>query len=152
MITEGDPGMTKAEDATVRFKEGFSCSQAVVSSFSDDLGLDNDTAYKISCGFGAGIARTGNICGAIAGAVMVIGLKYGKAIAGDDAAKERTYALVQEFITAFRKKNGSITCTELLAYDLRDPGQRKQAHESGAVAIKCPGFTRDAVEILEKMI
>jgi len=77
------------------------------------LGLDNDTAYKISRGFGAGIARTGNICGAMAGAVIVIGLKYGKAAAGDDAAKERTYALVQEFITAFRAKNGSINCTEL---------------------------------------
>ena len=115
--------MKKPDDAAARFKEGFSCSPAVVSRFSDDLGLDNDTAYKISCGFGAGIARTGNICGAVAGAVMVIGLKYGKATAGDDAAKERTYALVQEFITAFRAKNGSITCTELLGYDLRDPGQ-----------------------------
>ena len=49
--------MTKPDDAAARFKEGFSCSQAVVSSFSDDLGLDNDTAYKISCGFGAGIAQ-----------------------------------------------------------------------------------------------
>ena len=64
--------MTKADDAAARFKEGFSCSQAVVSSFSGDLGLDTDTAYKISCGFGAGIARTGNICGAVAGAVMVM--------------------------------------------------------------------------------
>jgi hypothetical protein len=83
---------------------------------------------------------------------MVIGPKYGKATPGDEAAKERTYALVQEFITAFRAKNGSITCTELLGYDLRDPGQRTQAHASQAVAAKCPGFTRDAVEILEKMV
>ncbi len=71
--------MTKPDDAAARFKEGFSCSQAVVSSFAGDLGLGNDTAYKIPCGFGAGIARTGNTCGAVAGAVMVIGLKYGKA-------------------------------------------------------------------------
>ena len=83
---------------------------------------------------------------------MVIGLKYGKATAGDDDAKERTYTLVQEFITAFRAKNGSVNCTELLGYDLRDPGQRTRAHASGAVAAKCPGFTRDAVEILEKML
>jgi hypothetical protein len=83
---------------------------------------------------------------------MVIGLKHGKAAVGDDAAKERTYALVQEFITAFREKNGSINCTELLGYDLRDPGQRASAHAKGAVAAKCPGFTRDAVEILERMM
>ncbi len=144
--------MTKADDAAARFNEGFSCSQAVVSSFAGDLGLDSDTANKIACGFGAGIARTGNTCGAVAGAVMVIGLKYGKAAVGDDAAKERTYALVQEFITAFRAKNGSINCTELLGYDLRDPMQRTSAHAKGAVAMKCPGFTRDAVEILERMI
>jgi C_GCAxxG_C_C family probable redox protein len=140
--------MSKADDAAARFKEGFSCSQAVVSSFSGELGLDSDTANKISCGFGAGIARTGNTCGAVAGAVMVIGLKYGKAEAGDDAAKERTYALVQEFIEAFRAKNGSINCTELLGYDLRDPGQRTSAHASQAVAAKCPGFTRDAEHFL----
>ncbi len=144
--------MTKPDHAAARFNEGFSCSQAVVSSFAGDLGLDTDTANKIACGFGAGIARTGNTCGAVAGAVMVIGLKYGKARAGEDAAKERTYALVQEFITAFRAKNGSINCTELLGNDLRDPAQRTSAHAKGAVARKCPGFTRDAVEILEKMI
>ncbi len=144
--------MTKADDAAAQFNEGFSCSQAVVSSFAGDLGLDTDTANKIACGFGAGIARTGNTCGAVTGAVMVIGLKYGKARVGDDGAKERTYALVQEFITAFRAKNGSINCTELLGYDLRDPAQRASAHVKGAVAMKCPGFTRDAVEILEKMI
>ncbi len=76
---------------------------------------------------------------------MVIGLKYGKARAGDDAAKERTYALVQEFITAFRAKNGSINCTELLGYDLRDPGsvhrlmQRGGGNEMPGVYPGCGG-------------
>ncbi len=83
---------------------------------------------------------------------MVIGLKYGKAAVGDDTAKEKTYALVQEFITAFRAKNGSINCTELLGYDLRDPRQRASAHAKGEVAMKCPGFTRDAVVILERIL
>jgi len=144
--------MTKSDDAAAGFREGFSSSQAVVSSFSEDLGLDKETARKISCGFGAGMARTGNICGAVTGAMMVIGLKYGKAMANDDAAKERTYALVQEFITKFRVKNGSINCTDILGYDLCDPEQRKQAHESGVVATKCPEFARDAAVILEKIL
>jgi C_GCAxxG_C_C family probable redox protein len=144
--------MTKPDDAAAYFNEGFSCSQAVVSSFSEDLGLDQETARKISCGFGAGMARSGNICGAVTGAIMVIGLKYGKGTIGDDAAKEKTYALVQEFIAKFRAKNGSINCTELVGYDLRDPEQRKQAHVSGVVAVKCPQFSRDAVEILEKFL
>lgn len=79
--------MTRPEDAAAYFNEGFSCSQAVVSSFSEDLGLHKETARTISCGFGAGMARTGNVCGAVTGAMMVIGLKYGKTSAGDDAAK-----------------------------------------------------------------
>ena len=144
--------MAKPDDSAAYFNEGFSCSQAVISSFSEDLGLDRETARKISCGFGAGMARSGNICGAVTGAIMVIGLKYGKGTAGDDAAKERTYGLVQEFIMKFRAKNGSINCTELLGYDLRDPEQRKQAHASGVVAIKCPEFSRNATEILEKLL
>jgi len=144
--------MTRPDDAAAYFNEGFSCSQAVLSSFSEDFGLDKETARKISCGFGAGIARSGNICGAITGAILVIGLKYGKGTAGDDAAKERTYTLVQEFLRKFRAKNGSINCTELLGYDLRNPAQRSQAHISKAVAARCPGFTRDAVEILENIL
>jgi C_GCAxxG_C_C family probable redox protein len=56
----------------------FTCSAAVFSAFSGELGLDADTARKIACGFGAGISRTGNVCGAVSGAIMVIGLKYGK--------------------------------------------------------------------------
>jgi C_GCAxxG_C_C family probable redox protein len=144
--------MTRSDDAAAYFNEGFSCSQAVVSSFSEDLGLDKVTARKISCGFGAGIGRSGNICGAVTGAILVIGLKYGKGTAGDDAAKEKTYALVQEFLRKFRAKNGSINCTELLGYDLRDPAQRKQAHTSKAVASKCPEFSRDAAIILEKIL
>jgi C_GCAxxG_C_C family probable redox protein len=144
--------MTKPDDAAAYFNEGFSCSQSVVSSFSEDLGLDQETARKLSCGFGAGMARSGNTCGAVTGAIIVIGLKYGKGTAGDDAAKEKTYALVQEFMAKFKAKNGSINCTELLGYDLRDPEQRKQAHISGTVARKCPQLSRDAAEILEKLL
>jgi hypothetical protein len=59
---------------------------------------------------------------------------------------------VQEFIMKFKAKNGSINCTKLLGYDLRDPEEREQAHVSKAVATKCPGFTRDAVVILEKIL
>ena len=70
--------MTKSDEALASFRNRFTCSSAVFSAFSDELGLDRDTAKKIACGFGAGISKTGNICGAVSGAIMVIGLKYGK--------------------------------------------------------------------------
>jgi C_GCAxxG_C_C family probable redox protein len=83
--------MTKSDDALEDFKNGFTCSSAVFSSFSEELGLDPETAKKLSCGFGAGISKTGNICGAVSGAIMVIGLKYGKTKEGDEAATEKTW-------------------------------------------------------------
>ena len=70
--------MTKADGAVTLFQEGFTCSQAVLSVFADDFGLDRDLALRISQGFGAGIAYTDDICGALSGAVMVIGLRYGE--------------------------------------------------------------------------
>jgi len=81
--------MTKSDKALESFMSGFTCSSAVFSAFSDEMGLECGTARKIACDFGAGISKTGNICGAVSGSVLVIGLKYGKTKQGDDAATEK---------------------------------------------------------------
>lgn len=144
--------ITKAEDARTRFTEGFSCSQAVLASFSEELGMDKETAYKISCGFGAGIARSGNICGAVSGAILVIGMKYGKATKEDNAAREKTYALVDEFLKEYTALHGSVMCPDLLGYDMSDPAQFAEAKEKKVAARLCPGLTKDAVIVLEKVL
>jgi C_GCAxxG_C_C family probable redox protein len=144
--------MTKADDAVSCFGQGFTCSSAVFSTFSGDLGLDADTAKKIACGFGGGISHTGNICGAVSGAILAIGLKSGKCSAGDDAAMARTRALTNEFLQEFTRRNGSVNCTELLGYDLGDPNALASARENGLFKTKCPALVRDAAEILEKML
>lgn len=144
--------MTKADDAHRCFLKRFTCSAAVFSSFSEDLGLDPECAKKIACGFGAGLSKTGNICGAVSGAVMVIGLKYGKAEEGDEAATEKTRALVRQFIEKFTEKNGSIRCTDLLGYDLSDPVDYEAARKSGIFINKCPLLVRDAADILGEIL
>jgi C_GCAxxG_C_C family probable redox protein len=144
--------MTKSDDAYRCFMKRFTCSAAVFSAFSYELGLDPDMAKKIACGFGAGISRTGNICGAVSGGIMVIGLKYGKTEAGDEAATEKTRALTRQFIQEFTAKNGSINCTELLGYDMRTPEGYTAAKESGLFITKCPALVRDAADILEKIL
>jgi C_GCAxxG_C_C family probable redox protein len=110
--------MTKSDDALASFKSGFTCSSAVFSTFSQEMGLDPDTAKKCSCGFGAGISKTGNICGAVSGAILVIGLKYGKTKQGDDAATEKTRALVREFMQEFTQRHGSVNCRNCSAITL----------------------------------
>lgn len=144
--------MTKSDDARAAFMSRFTCSSAVFSAFSDDLGLDPEMAKKIACGFGAGISTTGNICGAVSGALMVIGLKYGKVQASDDAATEKTRALVRQFIHEFTARNGSINCTELLGYDLSDREAFSAAKESGLFMTKCPSLVKDSADILERIL
>ena len=144
--------MTKSDVALASFNQGFTCSSAVFSSFADELGLEEKTAWKIACGFGAGISRTGNICGAVSGAIMVIGLKYGKAEQGDDAATDKTRALTRDFIREFTQKNGSVNCTELLGYNLRNQDEYEAAARAKLFRTKCPLLVRDAAVILEKIL
>ena len=92
--------MNRKERALGLFKEGFSCSQAVAAAFAEDQGLPVETALRLSQGFGGGMARLAETCGAVTGAIMIIGLKHGRIRAKDDEAKERTYALVQELVPA----------------------------------------------------
>jgi C_GCAxxG_C_C family probable redox protein len=144
--------MTKADDAHRLFRKKFTCSAAVFSAFAEDLGLDEDTARKIACGFGGGISHTGNMCGVVSGAIMAIGLKYGKTVEGDDAATEKTRALTRRFLDEFKKKNGSINCTELLGHNLSKPAELAAARDAGLFASRCPLLVRDAAEILETIL
>lgn len=144
--------MSKVEDAVACFEEGFSCSQAVCSAYAPQLGLERETALKVSGAFGAGMGRMGETCGAVTGAFMVIGLKHGKTRAEDDEAKERAYRLVQEFVDGFKARHGSIVCRELLGCDLSIPEQRALAQERKLTATLCPRLVRDAAEIIEQIL
>jgi len=144
--------MTKSEDALVTFNKGITCSAAVFSAFAEELGLDEKTARKIGCGFGAGISRTGNICGAVSGAIMVIGLKYGKEEPGDDTATEETRALTRQFMQEFAKKNGSVNCTDLLGYNLKNQDEYNAAAKANLFRTKCVEYVKDAADILERIL
>jgi C_GCAxxG_C_C family probable redox protein len=144
--------MTRSDDAVASYGRRFTCSAAVFSAFSEELGLDSDTAKKIACGFGAGISKTGNLCGAVSGAILVIGLKYGKTVADDEAATEKTRALVRQFIREFKEKNGSVNCTDLLGYNLGNPEEFAQACDNGLFVTKCTPFVRNAADILDKIL
>ena len=144
--------MTKSDDALEDFKNGITCASAVFSAFSGEMGLDSETAKKIACGYGAGISKTGNMCGAVSGAIMVIGLKYGKTKRGDNAATDKTREMVQKFIQDFTRRNGSINCTELLGYTLTKPEEYEKARDNKLFVTKCPDLVGDAVLILEKIL
>jgi C_GCAxxG_C_C family probable redox protein len=142
----------RAAEAVAAFNGGFSCSQAICTTYFQAFGIDRVTARKVSCGFGAGIARSGGICGAVAGAIMVIGLAYGMARTCDVAAKEKTYRAVNDFLREFRQRNGEVDCTPLIGFDLSDPSQLEMAKERKVVMTRCPQYVKDAAEILDDIL
>ena len=144
--------MTRAETAVALFRQGFSCSQAVAAAFAPDLGLERDAALRLSQPFGGGIARRADWCGAITGALLVIGLKHGRDRAEDEASRDRTYALANEFISRFAARHGQIKCRDLLGCDISTPEGRKTAERLNLHRTKCEDYVRDAAVLLEELL
>ena len=145
--------MSNADLAIACFKEDYNCSQAVLSTYAPTLGLDRETALRVAAAFGGGMGRTGETCGAVSGALMVIGLRYGRSTAGDEGAKEKTYNLAVEFLKTFAARNdGCVKCRELLGCDISSPEGRQAAREQGLFDTLCPQFVRDAAEIVEQLL
>jgi len=106
--------MDRNDQAVAKFVSGYNCAQAVLFSFCDDLGLDKDKALKIACGFGAGMGRKEEVCGAVSGGIMVIGAKYGRGENDDRKATEITYTKVTELTNQFPQRHGTYICRQLL--------------------------------------
>lgn len=145
-------GSEQIQSASSLYQDGFRCSQAVLLAFSEGLGLNQEIALKISTGFGGGISRHSEVCGAVTGAVLVIGLKYGQKDLKDEKAKEITYYLVGEFIEKFKSRHGSINCKELINCDLGTPEGLKRFRDTKMNETVCKKFVEDAEEILEELI
>lgn len=140
------------ERAVSDFKKGFSCSQSVLSVYAPRFGLSRTMARRVAGAFGGGMGRMGKTCGAVTGAFMVIGLKYGATKVEDLPHKEKAYALVKEFVKKFTSRHGSITCKDLLGCDLSTPKGVKTAIEKKLFATICPAFVRDASKILDHIL
>ena len=144
--------MTEAEKAVSCFREGFMCSQAVLSAYAEQLGFDREDALKVSAAFGGGMGRMGETCGAVTGAFMVIGLKYGRTAVEDRGSHEKTTRLVREFVDQFKAVNGSIVCRELLGCDLSTPDGLKTFVDKKLRDSLCAKLVRDAAEILKQLL
>jgi len=131
--------MNKVYCALSCFEEGFSCSQAVFSTYGPQLGLDRERALKIAGTFGGGMGRMGEI-------------KYGNSKAEDNPSKEKAYSLVREFADRFQSRNGTIGCRELLGCELSTPEGRALAREKNLFATICPKLVQDAAKIIEQIL
>ena len=144
--------MCSSDCAVACFNKGFNCAQSVFSAYSEQLGLDKTTALKIAGGFGGGMCQLGETCGAITGALMVIGLKYGKASENDADAKEKTGLLVREFAERFKAKYGSIKCSGVIGYDFSTEEGRKASNEDKTWRTICENAVRDSAQIIADLL
>jgi C_GCAxxG_C_C family probable redox protein len=144
--------LSKAKEAESQFEKGYSCAPAVFSAYSERFGLEKELALRIACGFGGGIGHMGRTCGAVTGAVMVIGLKHGQADANDERSRQETHRLVKEFTDKFGALHASVECKELIGYDLSNPAELEAARADDAREKKCRGFVHDAARILEDVL
>lgn len=140
----------KAEKAKELFKQGYNCSQAVLGVFCEELGMDFETAMKISCSFGGGMGRMREVCGTVSGMFMAAGLAFSTI---EPNAKIEQYKIVQELAKRFKEKNGSIICRELLegveTSTSPTPSERTETYYKKRPCIDLVG---DSVEMLEEFI
>jgi C_GCAxxG_C_C family probable redox protein len=142
--------MKKEEKALDYFRNKFNCSQAVFTVFGNDNGLSEDDCLRISCAFGGGMGRQQHTCGAVTGALMALGLKYGKALNDSEEKKLETYSKTQEFFKRFAELNGSVNCKVLLeGLDMNNSDDHKIIMERKLFDINCEKYVVDAVKIVE---
>ena len=142
--------MDKIERGTDVFLSGFNCAQAVFSAFSEDYGLDTETALRIAGGLGSG-ARSAELCGAVSGAVLVIGLRYGHDTPANIDMKMKCNAETEEFLRRFREENGDIVCRGLLECDITTDEGREHALLNQLFTTKCKDLVASAIDILIDM-
>lgn len=141
--------MDRREEALSCFSKGFNCCQSVLSAYSRDFGLNDETAMKVAGAFGGGIAGTGETCGAVTGGLMVIGLKYGMTDPQYPQAKEKTREQALRFMEEFAASCGSTKCRDLLGCDVGTEKGKEHAQALGLFKNLCPGFVGRAVQLLE---
>lgn len=144
--------MKKKEKALGYFRSKFNCSQAVFTAFGTELGLAENQCLKTACAFGGGMGRQQLTCGALTGALMALGLKYGKAIGDTEEKKTETYARARELFSEFKKIHGATSCRELLkGLDLNDADDHKRIVDMNLFEVLCEKYITDTVGITEKL-
>jgi len=130
----------RVKQASEYFESGLYCSQAIFGAFCERYGLDKEVAFKISCGLNSGV-MCADICGAVSGAVLIIGLKYGDANANCNQKTE-------EFIESFKEKSGNVICRNLLGCDISTPDGKDKAANQNLFKTICMDMVISAAQIL----
>jgi C_GCAxxG_C_C family probable redox protein len=143
----------KSDEAAATFREGFNCAQGVLLPFAEERGSSREACALVASPFGAGMGRSQETCGAVTGALMAIGLKYGFSRSDDQGARDAVLRETKKLLAAFRGEFGTVKCRELLGSDIdlnTDEGQRlhTERNQRELICEKCVRFAASVVESL----
>lgn len=142
---------TKCDLATKRFTEGFHCSQSVLEAFAEEYGLNPILARKIGNPL-AGGSGVGGECGAVTGALIVLGMEYGMADADDSEAFQNTFEKVGTFLEKFKERHGNINCQQLIGLNIFSEEGLMEFMDKDIKLTQCIKYVKDAVRIVEEII
>ncbi len=143
--------MNPKEQAQAFFEQHLNCAQSTLAPFAEQYGLDLDTALKLATPFGGGMGHNRQVCGAVSGALMSLGLARGIS-AYDREKKYACYDLAGKFLTRFEALHGALTCPGLLGLDIGDPTDLAKAREADLFHTLCPKFVGDAAQIVAELL
>jgi C_GCAxxG_C_C family probable redox protein len=135
--------------ANSRFARGYNCSQSVFSAFAEERGVSSELALRLSASFGGGMGRAGEVCGALSGALMVLGLEFGNE---RPESKEEVYRLVREFMDQFEQQHGAVRCSDLLGHDISTPEGLQVARSNNVFARVCPLLVDETAKALSTFL
>lgn len=145
--------MESIEEKAIRtFRSGLNCAQAVLTAYSEEMKFDNNMALSVSVGFGGGMGRLQETCGAATGSFMVLGIFNCKKLTDNKDRKEATYSMIQKFSQEFKQINGTTDCLELLKCDLKTEEGNRYAKENNLFGTVCEKCISDSVRIINKLI
>lgn len=142
------------ENAAKHHLEGYNCAESLLLTFLDEweeyfrLGINSSAATA----FGGGIGRMGNMCGALSGALIVIGLAIGRTDSKDDESKQRAYAAARDLLQRFKEKWGTLLCRELTGCDLSTQEGLNKFKELNVRQLKCGPILEETTKIVAAII
>ncbi len=143
--------MSKADNAKELFEGGCNCCQAVFCAFRDETNLSEEDAMRLSAGFGGGMGRMREVCGAVSGMTMVLSNRFASADPNDHEKKKELYALIQKAAGEFKEENGSIICRELLGLSEKNSDPNPEARTTEYYKKRpCSELVHCAAAIAEK--
>ncbi len=140
------------EKAVQSFLEGYNCAQSIVSAFGDELGLDEKQGLKLATGLGAGINYQGKTCGAVLGAFIILGLRYGVENAGEQEGKLKLRMILDKFSEEFSDQYHSLECKGILGMDVSNKIELETLREKNVFKEYCPRVVESSAEIVKRML